>query len=87
MTHDAATQNLTLQQAGFRVLQARAQLGIVRGEVFPQQQDMSGSYRRLGAGGEFFDQWGFGFSLAWELDFWGRFRRAVQAADALERVG
>jgi NodT family efflux transporter outer membrane factor (OMF) lipoprotein len=82
MTHDAATQNLTLQQAGFRVLQARAQLGIVRGGVFPQQQDMSGSYRRLGAGGEFFDQWGFGFSLAWELDFWGRFRRAVQAADA-----
>jgi NodT family efflux transporter outer membrane factor (OMF) lipoprotein len=82
LIHQAATQNLTLQQAGFRVLQARAQLGIVHGEVFPQQQDMSGFYRRLGAGGEFFDQWGWGFSLAWELDFWGRFRRAVQAADA-----
>ncbi len=78
----SATQNLTLRQAGFRVLQARAQLGIVRGEVFPQQQNMSGSYRCLGGSGEFFDQWGTGFSLAWELDFWGRFRRAVQAADA-----
>ena len=43
---------------------------------------MSGFYRRLGAGGDFFDQWDWGFSLAWELDFWGRFRRAVQAADA-----
>ena len=78
----ASRQSLTLQQAGFRVLQARAQLGIVRGNVFPQQQDVSGFYRRLGAAGEFSDQWDWGFSLAWELDFWGRFRRAVQAADA-----
>jgi NodT family efflux transporter outer membrane factor (OMF) lipoprotein len=30
----------------------------------------------------FYDQWDFGFNLAWELDFWGRFRRAVEAADA-----
>ena len=82
LINEAATQNITLRQAGFRVLQARAQLGIVRGNVFPQQQDASGSYRRLGGAGEFFDQWACGFSLAWELDFWGRFRRAVQAADA-----
>ena len=26
---------------------------------------------------QFSDQWNFGFNLAWELDFWGRFRRAV----------
>jgi outer membrane protein TolC len=66
LIQQAAAQNLTLQQAGFRVLQARAQLGIVRGEVFPQQQDMSGFYRRLAAGGEYFDQWDWG-SVAWEL--------------------
>jgi NodT family efflux transporter outer membrane factor (OMF) lipoprotein len=30
---------------------------------------------------QFFDQWGFGFGLAWEIDFWGRFRRAVRAAE------
>jgi NodT family efflux transporter outer membrane factor (OMF) lipoprotein len=35
--------NLTLQQAGVRVLQARAQLGIAVGEVFPQTQQVIGS--------------------------------------------
>ncbi len=29
-----------------------------------------------------FGNWRVGSSLAWELDFWGRFRRAVEAADA-----
>ena len=29
----------------------------------------------------FYDQWNYGFNLNWELDFWGRFRRAVTAAD------
>ncbi len=29
-----------------------------------------------------FSNWRIGGSLAWELDFWGRFRRAVEAADA-----
>ena len=29
----------------------------------------------------FYDQWNFGFNLAWELDFWGRLRRAIAAAD------
>lgn len=29
-----------------------------------------------------FNNWRIGGSLAWELDFWGRFRRSVEAADA-----
>src|SRR5262249_15314181 len=29
----------------------------------------------------YFSQWDFGFGLAWELDFWGRFRRAIESAD------
>ena len=33
-------QNLTLREAGFRILQARAQLGIARGEFFPQNQNL-----------------------------------------------
>src|SRR5262249_42901910 len=28
-----------------------------------------------------FSQWDYGFGLAWELDFWGRFRRAIESAD------
>ena len=34
---------------------------------------------------QFFSQWDFGFNMSWELDFWGRIRRAVEAnADALD---
>src|SRR5205085_2586183 len=34
---------------------------------------------------QFFSHWDFGFNMSWELDFWGRIRRAVEAnADALD---
>jgi NodT family efflux transporter outer membrane factor (OMF) lipoprotein len=29
-----------------------------------------------------FGTWTYGFNMAWELDIWGKFRRAVEAADA-----
>ena len=32
--------------------------------------------------GKYLDTWDYGFGLNWELDFWGRFRRAIAAADA-----
>lgn len=83
LVHGAYQQNITLRQAGFRVLEARAQAGIARGEFFPQSQDNFGSYTRRGSNGGFSDQWSYGFSLAWELDFWGRLRRAIAAADDL----
>jgi NodT family efflux transporter outer membrane factor (OMF) lipoprotein len=88
----AYQQNLTLREAGFRILQARAQRGIAVGELFPQQQYNSGGYNRIGVSEtvanristplRWFDQWEYGFGLGWELDFWGRFRRAIEAADA-----
>jgi NodT family efflux transporter outer membrane factor (OMF) lipoprotein len=86
----AYRQNLTLRQAGFRVLQARAVRQIAVGDLFPQNQEAFGDYRRAAAsvdpsvppaGNRFFNSWDFGFNLNWELDFWGRFRRAVAAAD------
>src|SRR5262249_10303348 len=87
----AYRQNLTLREAGFRVLAARAQFGIAVGELFPQTQDMNGSYVRRGVSENvanrvatpqrWFSTWDYGFGLAWELDFWGRFRRAIEAAD------
>jgi NodT family efflux transporter outer membrane factor (OMF) lipoprotein len=88
----AYCQNLTLREAGFRVLEARYQLAIARGEFFPQLQTATGSYRHFEASlnpptkgpvsaSRVFNQWNFGFNLAWELDFWGRFRRAITAAE------
>ena len=45
----AYQQNLTLQTAGVRVLEARAQLGIAIGEFYPQQQQLGASltYTRI----------------------------------------
>jgi NodT family efflux transporter outer membrane factor (OMF) lipoprotein len=32
--------------------------------------------------GNFYNDWAAGFNLSWELDFWGRLRRAIESADA-----
>ncbi|MBI2824451.1 MAG: efflux transporter outer membrane subunit [Planctomycetia bacterium] len=89
---DSYRQNLTLREAGFRILQNRALLGIAIGSFFPQQQYAQGDYFRNAISTEaanrpfvlerFYSQYDLGFALAWELDFWGRFRRAIEAADA-----
>lgn len=88
----AYRQNLPLRQAGVRVLEARAQLGIARGELFPQQQAASGdlSFTRLSGGQpesifspeQSFFKSELGGSVSWELDFWGKFRRAIESANA-----
>jgi NodT family efflux transporter outer membrane factor (OMF) lipoprotein len=78
---DAYQQNLTLREAGFRVLAARAQFGIAVGSFFPQQQNNAGGYQRQVVQGAYSELWDYGFNLAWELDFWGRFRRAIISAE------
>ena len=42
----AYRQNLSLRVAGYRVLEARAQMLIDTGELFPQTQTATGSYTR-----------------------------------------
>jgi NodT family efflux transporter outer membrane factor (OMF) lipoprotein len=88
----AYRENLSLRIAGLRVLAARAQLGIAAGEFYPQTQQSFGSlqYNRpsnrsaattAGITPEFW-QSEIGFSASWELDFWGKFRRSIESADA-----
>ena len=47
--------------------------------LFPQL-DPSSPFANLAS--TEFSNWRVGGSLAWELDFWGRYRRAIEAADA-----
>jgi NodT family efflux transporter outer membrane factor (OMF) lipoprotein len=90
----ARRQNLTLRQAGYRILQARSQLDIDIGNLFPQSQQTIDTYVRsansretvngaFGMQPRFTNQWNLGFSLNWELDFWGRFRRAIESDSAV----
>lgn len=86
----ASQQNVTLRIAGSRILQAQAVRGIAAGNLFPQTQQAFGSYDRVQVSKTIansppvknFDAWAAGFNLSWELDFWGRFRRALESADA-----
>lgn len=82
----AYRQNLTLREAGFRILEVRALRAIAVGSLFPQSQTANASYSHNlvpGTGPDrHFSLWNGSLNLAWEVDFWGRFRRAVEAADA-----
>jgi len=93
----AYNENISLKAAGVRVLEARAQLGIAVGNLYPQSQQASGSVtfnrtsERSSASAasppgirqqHSFWQDQAVLSAAWEIDFWGKFRRAVESADA-----
>lgn len=86
----AMAQNLSLRAAGLRVLEARAARGVSVGRFFPQTQEAFGSVgnRQISAndaitgGDRAFATDELGLQAAWELDFWGKFRRGIEAADA-----
>lgn len=76
--------NLSLQSAGVRVVQARAQLNQAIGNLFPQQQTISGGlnyYNQLSAtrGPSEFTTSQLLFAASWEADFWGKYRRTIQS--------
>ncbi len=79
-------QNLTLREAGARITEARMLRTIAVGNLFPHDQTYSGGYSRNKAPGDgpnnYFSIWNGSFAFAWELDFWGRYRRAIAVADA-----
>lgn len=91
LVEEAYQQNLDLQIAGLRILEARAQLGIATGNLFPQEQQFGASASTVGAsknaantaaGDLHYKDLNTSFSVGWELDFWGKFRRGIEAADA-----
>lgn len=83
----ALQQNYDARIAAVRVLEAQAQLGITRADQFPQVTAAAAASRERLAASEqapaiqanVFDVEG---GALWELDFWGRFRRASEAARA-----
>ncbi len=94
----AYRENLDVRRAGVRVLEARAQLGVATGQFYPQTQQATGTVQRLREsagtpipgtsvtapkfGGLNYWQSQLGLTASWELDFWGKFRRGIESADA-----
>lgn len=87
---EADARNSSLKIAGLRVLEARAQLGIAESGRYPQLQQLgvdSLYVDRQQSGGNnpqdlHFWQHSAAFDVGWELDFWGRFSRAIESSDA-----
>ncbi|MBL4743930.1 MAG: efflux transporter outer membrane subunit [Cycloclasticus sp.] len=88
----ARKQNLPLQIAGIRIIEARARLGIAVGNSYPQQQQVRAGISHVGlsdnqpnissgADTSYIDS-NFGVDIGWEMDLWGRFQRGIEAAEA-----
>jgi len=90
LVEKAYRQNLSLQIAGIRIYEARAQLGIAVGTLYPQRQSAGGDLtnNKLNISDDSsliddrFNALSLGFDAAWELDVWGKFRRSVQSGVA-----
>lgn len=88
----AYEQNLSLRDAGFRVLASRAAYNITLGGFFPQSQRGVAEYARWQLSNNVtalenlsiapFSLWQTGFNLSWELDLWGKIRRNIESAAA-----
>jgi multidrug efflux system outer membrane protein len=77
----AVEQNYDVRVAASRILQAQAQLGITRSDQFPQ---VSGTGGYTGQKITVFTFAAFELQgvFSWNIDFWGQYRRATEAARA-----
>ncbi len=80
-------QNYDLRIAASRILEAQAQLGITRADQFPNVAAEAGISDSRSARSKFLPAFEgstghVNLSAAWELDFWGKYRRATEAARA-----
>ena len=87
LVEEALRLNPGVRTAGLRILEARAQLGIAGSGLYPQLQQLGGDGLWVGtkqSDGPARTAWtgSAGLDVVWELDFWGKFRRGVEAADA-----
>lgn len=92
LVNTAYQENIPLRVAGVRVLQARAQLGVAVGNWYPQKQQATGSFERQHLSNYSAQklsnqtvnpsQAAIGGLANWEVDFWGKFSRGIESADA-----
>jgi multidrug efflux system outer membrane protein len=81
----ALKQNYDVRIAATRILQAQAQLGIARGNQLPTAGVIAAGNNQRVAKSKFFSAYDtsyteLGLGLQWDLDFWGKYRRATEAA-------
>ncbi len=84
---EALASNYDLRTAAARVEQAQHFVGVTRSPIFPQAEYEGGAQRGKSFLGPNRDNATFNtflgtFNMAWEIDLWGRIRRATEASEA-----
>jgi len=88
--------NWTLRELGARILAARSQFDYTKGRLFPQSQSINGTFSRHVFNFEdngpiplsvlgyqpWYNVGMANFAAAWEMDFWGKYRRAIESQAA-----
>jgi len=83
LVESAYRENLDLQIAAVRVLGAMAQRGVAVGGLFPQSQNVDGTFaRERSPGGNYLTNWSLALDASWEIDLWGKIRRGIESASA-----
>ena len=94
LVQEALANNLDLRIAAQRVLQAQAQVGITRSQQLPSlsaggsytaiqiPSSLAGTNSNGTTANSFFNGGGPSAAAAWNLDFWGLYRRQTEAARA-----
>ncbi len=87
LIHTALRQNYDVRIAATRILEAQAQVGITRADQLPTINAGAEAVNQRSARTKFFPAFETSanqvdLSLAWELDFWGKYRRATESARA-----
>ena len=87
LIHAALEHNYDVRIAATRILQAQAQLGITRADQLPTISAGAQAVNQRSARSKHFPPFETSanqvdLALAWELDFWGKYRRATEAARA-----
>ncbi|OXE30364.1 hypothetical protein CA163_23740, partial [Vibrio parahaemolyticus] len=78
----ANEQNLDIEAAGLRIVQARSLLGISTGLQYPQVQTVSGNLARAYVNDQGVNNAALSFDAAWEMDIWGKYARGIESAEA-----
>lgn len=78
----ASQQNLDLEAAGLRIVQARSLLGISTGLQYPQVQTISGNLARAYVNDQGVNNAALSFDAGWEMDIWGKYARGIESAEA-----
>jgi outer membrane protein, multidrug efflux system len=87
LIHTALQQNYDVRIAATRILQAQAQVGITRADQLPTINAGAQTVDQRSARAKLFPAFETSahqvdLSLAWELDFWGKYRRATESSRA-----